>query len=115
MGSGASNALPLFAAGTLAVVTLHSPREKFWGAVLELAEAGVSVCGVDLNSFEDFAALVKAGEASPSVVFFPMHRVERIERDARNGDIPSIAEQFAQKTGQEAAAVLTSAPPRSRP
>ncbi len=101
-----------FAVGALVVVTLHSPREKFWGAVLGLGMAGVSVCGVDLNSFEDFTALVREGEASPSVVFFPMHRVERIEMDARNGEIPSVAEQFAQKAGREAAAVLAS---RGRP
>jgi hypothetical protein len=34
-------------------------------------------------------------------VFFPMHRVQRIEIDSRNGDLPSLAEQFAAKTGIE--------------
>lgn len=95
-----------FVPGAVVVVALHSPREKFWGAVLELSPAGLSVCGVDLNSFDDFAALIKAGETQPSVVFFPMHRVERVELDARNGDIPSLAERFAQKSGRTAAAVF---------
>ena len=45
---------------------------------------------------------VKAGEnATPASVFFPMHRVERIELDARNGDIPSLSERFENRTGQE--------------
>ncbi len=96
----------MFEVGAIVVVTLHTPREKFWGAVLRLSTAGISVCGVDLNSFDDFAALVKAGEAGPCVVFFPMHRVERMELDARNGAIPSIAERFAEKSGRTAATIL---------
>ena len=98
-----------FSAGAIVVVSLHTPREKFWGAILELAPPGLSICGVDVNSFEDFAALVKAGEAEPAVVFFPMHRVERIELDARNGPIPALQERFAEKSGQSAAAVLGAA------
>ncbi len=111
MGTGSAEAAP-FAAGAMVVVTLHSPKEKFWGTLLELSVAGVSVCGADLNAFDEFVALVKAGEASPSLVFFPMHRVERIELDARNGVIPSLAEQFAEKTGHDARSMLT--PPSSR-
>jgi hypothetical protein len=58
--------------------------------------------GVDLQSLDDFTQLVKSGEATTaSLVFFPMHRVQRIEIDSRNGDLPSLAEQFAAKTGIE--------------
>ncbi len=119
MESGVSDALQPasdapFAAGALVLVTLHSPKEKFWGALLELTAAGVSVCGVDLNSFEDFTALMKTGEASPSTVFFPMHRVERIETDARSGPIPAIAEQFEERTGREAHALFLPARRRSQ-
>jgi len=32
-------------------------------------------------------------------VFFPMHRVQRIEEDNRSGELPSLAEQFRTKTG----------------
>jgi hypothetical protein len=35
-----------------------------------------------------------------------MHRVERIELDARNGSIPSLAERFASKSGCGFAGVL---------
>jgi hypothetical protein len=104
--SDASPAAAPFVAGAVVVVTLHTPREKFWGAVVALSAAGLAVCGVDLNSFEDFASLVKAGEAQPCVVFFPMHRIERVELDAPNGAIPAIAERFAQKSGHTAASVL---------
>jgi hypothetical protein len=86
--------------GQLVLVTLHNPREKFWGVMLSLTPSGVSLRGVDLESLDDFTQLVKAGEAATaSVVFFPMHRVQRIETDARTGELPSLADQFAAKTG----------------
>jgi hypothetical protein len=86
--------------GKLVLVTLNAPREKFWGVVLSVDPAGVGLCGIDLHSLEDFSTLVKNREpATATVVFFPMHRVERIELDTRSGDLPSLAEQFAAKTG----------------
>ena len=87
-------------AGQLVLVTLHDPREKFWGVLLSLDPAGVNIRGVDLESLDDFTQLIKSGEAvTASVVFFPMHRVQRIEEDNRNGELPSLAEQFHAKTG----------------
>jgi hypothetical protein len=87
-------------AGQLVLVTLYNPREKFWGLMLALDPAGVSLRGVDLQSLDDFTALVKSGEAATaSVVFFPMHRVQRIEEDNRSGELPSLAEQFRVNTG----------------
>ena len=87
--------------GQLVLITLHNPREKFWGVLLSLTSAGISVRGVDLQSLEDFTQMVKTGEpASASVVFFPMHRVQRMELDGRSGELPSLSEQFAAKTGK---------------
>lgn len=86
--------------GQLILITLNSPKEKFWGVMLALTPAGVSVRGVDLESLEDFIQMVKSGAAATAgVVFFPMHRVQRIEEDDRNGDLPSLADQFRSKTG----------------
>ncbi len=86
--------------GSVVLVTLNGPREKFWGMILSLDQAEVCLRGVDLRSLDDFLRLVKSGEAaSPDVVFFPMHRIERIELDARSGEIPSLAEQFTAKSG----------------
>ncbi|MBZ5504803.1 MAG: hypothetical protein LAO78_04875 [Acidobacteriia bacterium] len=86
--------------GQLVLVTLQNPREKFWGVLLALTPAGASLRGVDLQSLDDFTQLVKAGEATmPGMVFFPMHRVQRIEVDARTGELPSLGDQFSAKTG----------------
>ncbi len=89
-----------FVPGCAVLITLHNPREKFWGALLELSGSGIVVRGIDLNSFDDFAALAKAGEPlSTATVFFPLLRVEKVELDAENGSIPSLAEQFSEKAG----------------
>lgn len=106
------SAAAIFARGAVVLVTLNSPREKFWGAVLELTPAGLGVRGIDLNCFDDFARLLRDGEpAAASAVFYPMHRIERIELDTRNGNIPSLAERFAVKSGRDAAEILQFAPP----
>ena len=89
------------------LVALGNPRDKFWGAVLSLTREGLSICGIELDSFDDVVSMVKEGEPfSPGVVFFPMHRVERIERDLPNGEVPSIAQRFRNKTGLDAARAL---------
>jgi hypothetical protein len=89
-----------FSPGSVVLVTLNQPREKFWGAVMAVSTAGIAMRGVDLNSFEDFVRQVKIGEqVAAHAVFFPMHRVERMELDSRNGDIPSMQERFESKSG----------------
>jgi len=91
----------------MAVVTLGNPREKFWGAILLLSPEGLSLCGIELASFDDLVSLIKDGEPfSPSVVFFPMHRVERMELDLPDGNISSLSQRFTAKTGLDPAAVL---------
>jgi hypothetical protein len=93
----------------MVVVTLGNPREKTWGMVLSLAPEGLSLTGIELASFEDFVLLVKAGEAfSPAVIFFPMHRIERIDLDLPDGNLPSVSQRFSAKTGLDAAAFFSS-------
>jgi len=100
-----------FQPGTMVVVTLANPREKFWGAILSLRSEGISLRGIELASFEDLVALVKDGEPfSLGVVFFPMHRVERMELDLPDGGIPSLSQRFTTKTGLDPATLLSVSP-----
>jgi hypothetical protein len=46
-------------------------------------------------------------DVAPHTVFFPMHRVERMELDARNGEIPAMQERFENKTGRSCAQLFT--------
>jgi hypothetical protein len=104
----ASGTASPFQPGTMVVVTLANPREKFWGAILALSAEGLSLRGIELASFEDLVALVKDGEPfSLGVVFFPMHRVERMELDLPDGSIPSLSQRFTAKTGLDPATMLS--------
>jgi len=97
-----------FHPGAIVIVTLNSPREKFWGAILDLSSEGLSIRGVDLISFDDLVSTIKAGDAFTSgVVFFPMHRVERMELDLPESSILSLSQRFAQQTSQDPAPLLT--------
>jgi hypothetical protein len=98
----------LFSTGAVVIATLSNPREKFWGMVLALAPAGLSMSGAELASFEDLAVMVRDGEPfTPAVVFFPMHRIERVELDLPDGSLPSLSQRFLAKTGMEPSSVLT--------
>jgi hypothetical protein len=103
----------LFLPGAIVIATLCNPREKFWGMILALASEGLSLSGAELASFEDLTVMVRDGEPfTPAVVFFPMHRIERLELDLPDGNLPSLSQRFLSKTGMEPAAALT---PSSHP
>ena len=89
-----------FFPGALVIVTLCNPREKVWGMILALAPEGLSLSGAELASFEDLTVMVTDGEPfTPAVVFFPMHRIERVELDLPDGNLPSLSQRFFAKTG----------------
>jgi len=39
---------------SIVVVSLHSPKEKIWGELLAISTAGITMRGIDLNSFDHF-------------------------------------------------------------
>ncbi len=87
---------------SIVIVSLHTPREKIWGELLEMTTAGITVRGIDLNCFDDFVRQVLHPEGDRvglATVFFPMQRVERVSADEPAGSIPSMAELFQQKVG----------------
>ncbi|HEX6823656.1 MAG TPA: hypothetical protein VF123_16470 [Candidatus Sulfotelmatobacter sp.] len=98
----------VFVPGAMVIATLSNPREKFWGMILALAAEGLSLSGAELASFEDLAVMVRDGEPfTPAVVFFPMHRIERVELDLPDGNLSSLSQRFLTKTGREPSEVLT--------
>lgn len=91
--------------GDPVLIVLQNPREKVWGVVREINNAGAFVRGIDLNSFEEFVLAVSNNDPfyGLSEQFFPMWRIERIAKDDPDGDIPSMNEQFEQRTGKNIA------------
>lgn len=90
-------------AGAAVLIVLHSPREKCWGVLDEINAAGIFLRGLDLNAFDDWTRAVAHDEPFIGLtdMFLPMWRVERLTRDESSGGVPSMAEQFEQRTGKK--------------
>jgi hypothetical protein len=94
---------------SIVIVSLHTPKEKVWGELLAIHPAGITMRGVDLNSFDHFIRQINEPEGERiglPTVFFPMNRVERIALDEPSGAIPSMAELFLRKVGRSLADYL---------
>jgi hypothetical protein len=96
----------VFAAGTPVVVYLHSPREKVFGLIASLQPAGVALRGIDLGAFDDWVRQLARGDdhgLGLVTLFFPMNRVERIERDETVGGLEGFADRIRRETGRSVA------------
>ena len=94
---------------SIVVVSLHSPKERLWGELVEMSHAGVTLRGIDLGSFDDCIRQVLHPEGDRiglPTLFFPMLRIERIALDEARGSIPSLAEMFERKVGRSLADYL---------
>src|SRR5438046_6755956 len=71
-----------FHVGSMVIATLGNPREKFWGAILSLTPEGLSLCGLELPSFDALVSMVKEGDRfSPAVGLFRMQCLARMALD----------------------------------
>ena len=82
---------------------LEKAREEYESFAAETGDdlesrAGVAAANYRIAQIQDRLGLTDE-PATASLVFFPMHRVQRIEADSQNGELPSLAEQFFAKTG----------------
>jgi hypothetical protein len=90
--------------GQLVVVSCTSPREKFWGVLLQLNAVGATVRAVAVGSFEDWLRQWSAPAEQligPATVFLPLHRIERIEVDETSGVVEGMGERFRRVAGLE--------------
>jgi rhomboid protease GluP len=88
---------------SIVVISLHSPKEKVWGELLDINPSGVTLRGIDLNSFDHFIRQLNEPDGERiglPTIFFPMNRVERVSLDEPTGSIPSMNELFARKIGR---------------
>src|SRR5262245_55374024 len=100
-------------AGTPIVLYLQNPREKVWGVLLALLPNGVVTRGIDLAAFEDWMRQEAHGSESLiglTTVFYPINRIERMERDETVGAAISYSERFAHAVGRTVQQALGFAP-----
>lgn len=90
-------------AGNYVVLSLANPSEKYWGLLMSVNTAGVTLRGINLSSFEDWVREL-AQQRSPTLgattIFFPLHRVERLSLDEPMGGLESMLQNFERRTGQ---------------
>lgn len=92
-----------FAPNALLIVNLVNPKEKFFGTLLALSAAGVTMRAVNLDSFEDWIHQIARGdeaEITMITMFAPLFRVERIFLDEPAGYIQSYGQRFQQVVGR---------------
>jgi len=101
--------LPFLKPPAVVIVYLQNPRERYWGVVRGLDATGIVLRGSDLSSFDDWVSCVAAGSAGPepSVIFFPLIRVEKVLVDDAAGDAPSLAQRFERRVGRSLVSYLT--------
>jgi hypothetical protein len=86
----------------IVIVNLVNPKEKFWGILLSVSAAGLTLRGINLDSFEDWVRqLVSREETSIDLVtmFFPLFRLERMFLDEPVGAIRSYSDHFTEIVG----------------
>lgn len=99
--------------GTLVLVHLVSPKEKYWGVLRSVSAAGVTFRGIDVALFDDWARQERGGgeaELGLTTVFFPLHRVEKVFEDARVGSVASYHERFLEIVGRDVREFVGPAP-----
>ena len=99
--------------GSPVILYLQSPREKMWGVLIGLLASGIVIRGIDLVAFEDWMRQEAHGDEpliGLTTIFYPMNRVERMERDETAGVVVSFSDRFAVAVGRTVQQVLGLAP-----
>lgn len=108
MPSGSLSGLGL-GFGSPVILYLQNPKEKVWGLLISLEASGVVVRGLDLQTFDDWMrqeARNADRDLGPCTLFYPMHRIERVERDETIGPVPGYADRFSREVGRSPEQVL---------
>jgi hypothetical protein len=94
----------MFAPGTIVIVHLVNPTEKFWGALQSIDGTGLVLRGLNLDSFEDWIAQIAREEPQSlglSTMFAPLFRVERIFLDEQVGEVEGYSQRFERRVGMK--------------
>lgn len=95
--------------GSLVIVHLVNPTEKFWGILQDLGVAGVTLRGLNVSSFDDWMAQAARREEQTlglSTMFAPLFRVERIFLDEPVGEVESYRQRFLRRVGMSVESYL---------
>jgi len=95
--------------GSLVILHLANPTEKFWGVLEGLEGVGVTFRGLSLDAFEDWVTEVARREPSSlglATMFVPLFRIERVFLDEQVGAVESYRQRFERRVGMPVEAFL---------
>ena len=91
-----------FDSSSLVIMNLVNPKEKFFGVLIALSPAGITLKAINLDSFDDWLRQIAKGD-EPNLdlitMFVPLFRVERVFLDEPSGAIKSFAQRFEEVVG----------------
>ena len=91
-----------FDSSSMVIVNLVNPKEKFFGVLISLSPAGITLRAINLDSFDDWLRQIAKGD-EPNLdlitMFVPLFRVERVFLDEPSGAIKSFAQRFEEVVG----------------
>jgi len=91
-----------FDPSSMVIANLVNPKEKFFGVLVALSPAGITMRAINLDSFDDWLRQIAKGD-EPNLdlitMFVPLFRVERIFLDEPSGAIKSYAQRFEEVVG----------------
>jgi hypothetical protein len=104
-----------FPENSVVIVNLVNPKEKFWGVLRSVSAAGLTIRGINLDSFRDWVAQL-AHKDDPSLdlvtMFVPLFRLERLFLDEAVGAVKSHSDYFEEAVGIRPEEYLGITPPR---
>jgi len=89
--------------GAPVILYLQAPKEQIWGVLVSISPSGVVVRGLDLVVFDEWMRQEARGEEAGlglATIFYPMGRLERMERDESLGPMASYADRFFRAVGR---------------
>ena len=104
--------------GSIVILYLMQPNEKYWGVLQSLTGHGITVRAINLSSFDDWLrSVVRDDEPSLGLgtIFFPMTRVERMFLDEQVGEVESLSQDFERRTGKSVEEYLGLSTPAEGP
>lgn len=92
-----------FPESALVILNLVNPKEKFWGRLVSISAVGVTLRGINLDSFDDWIRQIarKSEEQTfdLATMFVPLFRVERMFLDEAVGSVQAYSEIFEEVVG----------------
>jgi len=94
---------------SIVVLNLQNPREKVLGKLKDINVAGMTLRGIDINSFSDwlnqFTEFTEM-DISPTTIFYPMHRVVSCYLDEESESGSSFSTRFIKRINKSITEVL---------